>query len=103
MPLYSYSSPVKPKKIKMITIDLSTARTDETIFSGYITSVTIIEKGEGVFTLKFVYLDGSTEEYTQDELLSGMVIENIVKEIRCTNNAQTGVTNPKIAVEYEVR
>jgi len=103
MPLYSYSKPVKPRKIKIIEIDLSTARNDEVIFSGYITSISILQRGNGSYSLKLIYLDGSSETYSREELLSGMVFENIVKEIRFTNTAQSDVINPRIAVEYEVR
>jgi len=102
MPVRVYSNPLKVVRTQFITIDLSVARSDESIWSGYGRALSVIRVGTGEFTLKVIRLDGSEESYTQSDLISGMVFENSFMELKVTNSAQAGVTNPIIAVDYEV-
>jgi hypothetical protein len=93
-------------RIKKFTIDLSTARTDVSLVganlipSKLFVNLTILNKGTGTFSFKFKYSDDSlSESFTQDEILSGDVINCVFKDIIWTNTSQT-VTNPTLIVSW---
>jgi len=76
------------------TVDLSTARSDTALGKdGEIFKV--IDKGDGTWSLKFKFGDGSTFEISNTETYNGDYFTEIsYDDILFTNTAQSGVTSP---------
>jgi hypothetical protein len=77
-------------KAEKLVIDLSNNRID-TLIANKITAVTVLDKGTGSFTLKFIFYDGTSLTLNQDEVLNGDVFEWDINELRITNSAQSGL------------
>jgi len=63
--------------------------------------LTVLRRGDGVWSLKQVFDDGSTVVYGSDELADGYLMERRFVDILFTNASQNGVTNPKFLIEWK--
>jgi len=99
--------PVIPNRAVKFEVDLSVERVDRSLVEeGLIPAgkeflyLTVVRVGTGMWSLKQRLLDGSTIEYTNDELSNGYVIVRSFTDIIFTNPPQSGVQNPRFIVEW---
>jgi len=81
------------------TLKLDDAR-DRATIDVDLTSVTILDKSTGAFTLTFIFPDRTELELNQDEVSNGDSFKWDIKELMLTNTAQAGVTI-KLLVEKQ--
>ena len=75
-------------------IDLTTLRSDTSLgFPGL--NLTIVDKGTGVWSLKFKFSDDTTCTFTSAEVSKGDSWELDFEDILFTNAVQAAVTGPK--------
>ena len=98
---------LSPNRAVKPTIDLSTARTNQSLVEeGVLPAnqtflyLTIMRRGSGTFSLKMKFNDGSTLEYSSDDLQDGYMMERRFVDVLFTNTSQT-VTNPVLLVEWK--
>jgi len=77
-------------RAKKHTLDLGMART-RALIDENLTSVSILDKGTGNFTLTFIFPDETELELNQDEVSDGDVFHWDIKELRLTNSTQPGL------------
>jgi len=97
-----------PNRATKFTVNLSVERSDKSLTAeGLIPSgkaflyLTVLRRGDGVWSLKQVFDDGSTVVYGSDELADGYLMERRFVDILFTNASQNGVTNPKFLIEWK--
>jgi len=103
-----YYAILPPNRAVKITVNLSTARSDKSLVEeGLIPSgktflyLTVLRKGNGVWSLNQKFDDGSTLAYGSDELADGYLMERRFVDILFTNASQSGVTNPTFLIEWK--
>jgi len=88
-------------KAEKPVLDLGVAR-DRVLIGTDLTTVVILDKGTGTFTLHFIFFDGTELELTQDEVSNGDKFRWDIQELRLTNTEQAGLTL-KLLLEYQLR
>jgi len=86
-------------KAEKHVLDLGVAR-EEVLVASECTSLTILDKGAGSFTLHFRFYDGTRLELNQDEVLTGDLYQWDIKELRITNSSQPG-QQLKLLTEFQ--
>lgn len=81
-------------------VKLDDARTRDLVDAD-LTAVTVLDKSTGVFTLTFIFPDGTELELSETEVSNGDKFSWDVKELRLTNTAQATVTI-KLLTEQQV-
>jgi len=96
-----------PNRAVKITVDLSTARNDKSLVQeGLLPAnktfyyLTVLRVGNGVWSLKQVLPDNTTIPYDNTELADGYLMERRFVDLLFSNSAQTGVTAPKLLIEW---
>ena len=82
-------------------VKLDDARTRDLIDAD-LTAVTVLSKSTGVFTLTFIFPDGTELELSETEVSDGDRFSWDVKALRLTNTAQAAVTI-KLLTEQQVQ
>jgi hypothetical protein len=90
----------KAQKAEKLVLDLSVARSNQVIASD-IVSVTVLDKGTGVFTLTFHFYDGTELSLDSSEIMNGQVFEWDTAKLMLTNSAQSS-TVLKLLVDVQV-
>jgi len=76
-------------------ISLTTARTSESLsIAG--NGLTVVSKGNGVYTLTLVFGDSSTCAFASTEINTGDAWEVEFSDVQFTNAAQAGLTGPAL-------
>lgn len=75
------------------SMSLATARTDESLGIAGL-SLTILTKGTGTWTMKFVFADETTCQFDSTEVNAGDAWELAYTDILFTNGAQPAATGP---------
>jgi len=88
-------------KAEKHVLDLGVAR-NRVLIAGDIVAVTILDKGTGLFTLHFIFYDGTRLELNQDEVANGNVFQWDIQELRITNTAQAGLTL-KLLTDFQLK
>jgi len=89
-------------KIKKVTVDLASARTDGSLVSegtlpqGCVFKyLTVWKVGSGTFSFKFKHEDGSlSEAFNSSEILNGDIFNTWFTDLVFTNTAQSGAEDP---------
>jgi len=81
-------------------IKLDDAHTNDLVDQDLV-AVTILSKGTGTFSLKFIFPDGNELDLDNTELSDKDVWEWDVAELRLTNTAQAGATI-KLLIDHQV-
>jgi len=84
---------LKPNRADIFMVDLSTARTSESLSKSG-TSLTVIGKGTGTWTLTFVFDDETTTDLTSANAVKGIQIECAFTDLQFTNIPQATATAP---------
>ena len=102
-----YYAILPPNRAVKIEIDLSIERSGKSLVEeGLLPSdktflyLTVLKKGDGNWSFKMVFDDGSSIEYSSDELADGYLMERRFVDLLFSNAAQSGVTNPKFLIEW---
>lgn len=98
---------LSPNRAVKFTVDLTTERSDKSLVEeGLIPSgktflyLTVLRKGNGVWSLKQKFDDGSTVAYGSGELADGYLMQRRFVDILFSNTSQSGVVNPTFMVEW---
>lgn len=81
-------------------VKLDDAR-DKDLVDADLTAVTVLDKSTGVFTLTFIFPDGTEIELSETEVSNGDRFSWDVLALKLTNTAQVGVTI-KLLTEQQV-
>lgn len=91
-----YSRTLRESKIKKVTINLGTARSDASLVEEgllpncVMTSLTVLDKGAGTFSFKFRFKDGSvSESFENTEVLNGDIFALEFIDVVFTNAQQS--------------
>lgn len=94
-PILARTNYILPNELEHFTIDLTTAHIDTSIgLVGTGLVLTVIEKGTGVFAIKYKFVTGNTFTLTNADIHNGYKEEIRFVDILFTNEAQVGVINP---------
>jgi len=85
---------------KKVTINLEKSRSRESL-QGRGTSITVLDKGTGTWTLYLKFLDNSYLQIESSDLADGDVLEYEFKELLMTNSSQS-VTNPTFVIDRRI-
>ncbi|MGB9774774.1 MAG: hypothetical protein ACPL4I_12315 [Bacteroidota bacterium] len=103
-----YYAILPPNRAVKFAVDLSTERSGKSLVGeGLIPAgktflyLTVLRKGNGIWSLKQVFDDGSIVAYGSDELQDGYIMERRFIDILFTNTSQTGVVNPTFLIEWK--
>jgi len=88
------------RKAEKPVLDLGVAR-DRVLIGTDLTTVTILDKGTGTFTLHFIFFDGTELSLDQAEVSNGDKFRWDIQELRLTNTEQAGLTL-KLLLEYQL-
>jgi len=96
----------RPNRAHKAEVSLATARSDASLIDEWgltgkapFYSLTVVEVGDGVFTVKVVFKDGRSIVFSQAELARGFVVDIEFTDLRMTNTPQS-VTNPVFVVDW---
>jgi hypothetical protein len=103
-----YEANLPPNRAVKFEVDLSTDRSDKSLVEAGLLPgaetflyLTLLRKGDGVWSFKMKFDDGSTITYSQGELADGYLMERRFVDLLFSNSSQTGKTNPKFMVEWK--
>lgn len=103
-----YEANLPPNRAVKFEVDLSTERSDESLVEEELLPggkiflyLSVVRKGDGVWSFKMKFDDGSAIQYTHDELVDSYLMERRFVDVLFSNSSQTGKTNPKFMVEWK--
>jgi len=80
-------------------LNLDTAR-DRVLVDNDIVAVTVLDKGTGSFTFRFIFDDATSLDLAQAKISNGDKFSWDIQELRITHPAQTGLT-VKLLTEFQ--